>query len=389
MLQWVLSKVNKIGAMLLLSAALVAGPPGLHREGDFWVETTSGSESMPQLEQIRVVAEGNVSVRGGSGSDVSYVVTRRVRARNEAEARDAFQEAGVNLTRQGRAVRIVVNDATGPVDLQVTMPRTVAKVFLNLAVGNIDVSDISGGVSAQTSAGNIELKAVKGSADLSTDGGNLKLGDIGGSVRAISAGGEVTANSIGGDAQLETAGGDIIVQKIGGSARAVTAGGSIRIAQVGGAVAANTGGGTIDIGRAGGVVTIHNAGGGPIQVGSSGGARCENASGAIKVGSWNGMIHLSTASGSVIAQILGEKLLGDSYVSTASGDITVYIPSNVGVNIRAENEGASRTEAIVSDFQSVQVRLNGGTAVAVGPINGGGPVLRLEGTGGTIWIRKK
>jgi hypothetical protein len=61
----------------------------------------------------------------------------------------------------------------------------------------------------------------------------------------------------------------------------------------------------------------------------------------------------------------------------------------VGVNIRAENEGASRTEAIVSDFQSVQVRLNGGTAVAVGPINGGGPVLRLEGTGGTIWIRKK
>jgi Flp pilus assembly protein TadG len=101
------------------------------------------------------------------------------------------------------------------------------------------------------------------------------------------------------------------------------------------------------------------------------------------------MIHLSTASGSVIAQILGEKLLGDSYVSTASGDITVYIPSNVGVTIRAENEGASRTEAIVSDFQSVQVRLNGGTAVAVGPINGGGPVLRLEGTGGTIWIRKK
>lgn len=368
----------------------MAGPPGLHREGEFWVETTSGSESMPQVEQIRVVAEGNVTVHGGSGADVSYVVTRKVRARNESDAREALQEAGVNLTRQGHAVRIIVNDATGPVDLQVTMPRSVAKVFITLAAGNISVYEINGGVSAQTSAGNIELRAVKGGADVSTDGGNLKLGDVGGSVRAVSAGGEITGNVIGGDAQLETAGGDIVVQKIGGSARAVTAGGSIRIAQVGGAVAANTGGGTIDIGQAGGVVTIHNAGGGPIQVGSSvGGARCENASGAIKVGSWNGMIHLTTNSGSVVAQILGEKLLGDSFVSTASGDITVYIPSNVGVTIRAENDGASRAQAIVSEFQSVQVRLNGGTAFAMGPINGGGPVLRLEGTGGTIWIKKK
>jgi hypothetical protein len=59
------------------------------------------------------------------------------------------------------------------------------------------------------------------------------------------------------------------------------------------------------------------------------------------------------------------------------------------VNIRAENEGASRTEGIISEFQSVQVRLNGGTASAVGAINGGGPLLRLEGTGGTIWIKKK
>ena len=117
--------------------------------------------------------------------------------------------------------------------------------------------------------------------------------------------------------------------------------------------------------------------------------RCENASGAIKVGSWNGTIHLATASGSVVAQILGEKLMGDSSVSTASGDITVYIPSNVGVTIRAQNDGASRAQGIVSEFQGVQVRMNGGTAFAAGAINGGGPILRLEGTGGTIWIKKK
>ena len=90
-----------------------------------------------------------------------------------------------------------------------------------------------------------------------------------------------------------------------------------------------------------------------------------------------------------MAQILGEILMGDSSVSTASGDITVYIPSNVGVTIRAQNDGASRAQGIVSEFQGVQVRMNGGTAFAAGAINGGGPILRLEGTGGTIWIKKK
>jgi len=383
--------VNRFGplGLLLTAGLLAAAPPGLHREGALWVETTTGSESMPQVEQVRVVAEGNVTVHGGSTGDVAYVVTRRVRARSEAEARDALQEAGVTLARQGRGVRLVVNDATGPVDLQVTMPRTVAKVIVQTAVGNIEVSEINGSVAAQTGGGNIELKSIKGGADVNSQGGNLQLGDVGGSARAVSAGGEIAAGVIGGDAQLETAGGNITVQKIGGAARAITAGGSIRIAQVGGAVAANTGGGTIDIGKAGGVVTIHNEGGGPIEVGSSGGARCENASGAIKVGSWNGTIHLATASGSVVAQILGDKLMGDSSVSTASGDITVYIPSNVGVTIRAQNDGASRAQGIVSEFQGVQVRMNGGTAFAAGAINGGGPILRLEGTGGTIWIKKK
>jgi len=374
---------------VILAAALVAGQPGLHREGEFWVETTSGSEAMPQLDQFRVSAEGNVTVRGGSGGDVTYSVTRRVRARNEAQARDELQEAGVNFTRQGRSARLIVNDAAGPVDLQVTVPRAVGKVTIGTAVGNIEVSDIAGGVAAETGAGNISLKSIKGSVDITSQGGNLDLGDVGGSARAVSAAGEVVANSIGGDARLETAGGNITVQKIGGSARTVTAGGNIRIAQVGGQVGANTGGGTIDIGKVGGIATIHNAGGGSIQVGSSGGARCENASGAIKVGSWNGALHLSTASGSVIAQIMGDRLLSDSYVSTASGDITVYIPSSVGLTIRAENDGASRAQAIVSEFQTVQVRMNGGTVVASGAINGGGPVLRLEGTGGIIWIKKK
>jgi DUF4097 and DUF4098 domain-containing protein YvlB len=356
--------------LVLVTTTLAAAPPGLHKDGDFWVDTTSGFEAMGQVDQLRVVAGGNVTVHGGNGAGVSYAVTRKVRARNQSEARDRLQDAGVNFTRQGRNAMLIVDDVGGPVDLLVTVPRAVSRITVGTSSGNIDAIDIGGALGAETAAGNISVKGVKGDAMITTQGGNLDLTDIGGWVRGVTAAGDITAGLVGGDAQLETAGGNVTVQKIGGSARLVTEGGNIHLGQAGGAVSASTGGGTI-------------------LVGSSGGARCESASGAIKVGSWNGMLRLSTASGSVVAQILGEKLLGDSYVSTNSGDITVYIPSNVGVTIRAQNEGGSRDQSIVSDFGTVQVRVSGGSAYATGAINGGGPLLRLEGTGGTIWIRKK
>lgn len=387
--------MNKARIILvcLLSGLLggsLAGQTGLHREGSFWVETTTGSESVGAGDQLRISTIGNVTVRGGSGGQVTYSINRKVRARNAEEARDELQEAGVNVTRQGHYVRLVVNDATGPVDLQIAAPHALSRVIVETDVGNIEVMDIDGGVAAKTDAGNIRLNHVKGSVDVNSSGGTLQLGDVGGSAHANSAAGDITAGTIGGDARLETAGGDITVQKVNGSIRAITAGGNLHIVSVGGSVVGSTAGGLIDIGRAGGVITVHNAGGGPITVGSAdGGARCENASGAIKVSSVTGALRLSTAAGSVIAQIQGARLLTDSYVSTGSGDITVYLPSNLGVTIRAENDGATRAQGIVSEFSALQVHFDGATVTARGELNGGGPVLHIDGTGGMIWIKKK
>jgi hypothetical protein len=67
----------------------------------------------------------------------------------------------------------------------------------------------------------------------------------------------------------------------------------------------------------------------------------------------------------------------------------VLIPSNVGVNIRAENEGADSLRRIVSEFPGIPVRMRGMQVVAEGPVNGGGPLLRISGTGGTIFIRRQ
>jgi hypothetical protein len=99
-------------------------------------------------------------------------------------------------------------------------------------------------------------------------------------------------------------------------------------------------------------------------------------------------MRVATAMGSIIASLLAGQI-GESSFSTANGDITVWIPSNVRVTVRAENERADSIQRIVSDFHEIPVRLRGSLAVAEGAINGGGPTISLVANGGTIYIKRQ
>ena len=87
-----------------------------------------------------------------------------------------------------------------------------------------------------------------------------------------------------------------------------------------------------------------------------------------------------------MASLLGG-LTAEGALATGNGDITVTIPSNLGVTIRAENDMADTIRRIVSEFPGIPVRMRGTRVVAEGAVNGGGPVLRISDTGGTIFIK--
>jgi DUF4097 and DUF4098 domain-containing protein YvlB len=378
-----------LAVVVAATPQLPAGQPGLHREGEFWVETTTGSEAVGQGEQLKITTIGDVLVRGTNRDQIEYTLIRRVRARNAAGARDALQEAGVTLTRQGKYMRLGVDDSTGPVSLQVMVPRNLRGVIIGNDSGGVEVSDFGGSVVARTAAGDVRMNRISGSVDVATDGGALHLVAIGSWAKATTDAGDITADTVGGEARFETGGGNITVQKVGADIRAITAGGKVRIGDVSGTVVASSGGGIIDIGRAGGAVTASNDAG-PIVVGSAnGGVHCASGSGAVKVGPTSGALKIVTASGSIVAQLQGDKLTSDSYVSTESGDVTVFLPPRIGLTIRARNTGATHLESIVSEFPGLQIGVRGGTATAIGALNGGGPLLQIQVTSGTIWIRKK
>jgi len=94
----------------------------------------------------------------------------------------------------------------------------------------------------------------------------------------------------------------------------------------------------------------------------------------------------STTVGNIIASLFDARLLANSFLQTGEGDITVLIPSNISVTLKATSTGGAG--AIVSDFP-VRLTTRGPLLTAEGRINGGGPVLRIAGTGGTITIKRQ
>ena len=365
-----------------------AADPVLRREGGYFVTTLDGSAEIAPRANLSIQARGPVSLTGESRRDLSYALEVRLKARSEQEARALLDSFEVKVSTQGEHAVVSVRRGAGIARLRVQVPRSVRTANISSSEGAVEVADLDGAASASTGGGPMKADRIKGDVALNTAGGEIRIGAIDGSARCVTAGGAIHAGIIRREAVLETGGGDIVAEEIGGQIRASTAGGAIRIQQAGAAVIASTGGGPIEVGRAAGMVTVRNSGG-PVRVGAAHGVRCETAAGGINLSNVSGSLRVSTAVGSIIARLLSGQPLADSFLTTGSGDIVVVIPSNLGVTIRAENELADSLLRIVSEFPNIAVRMRGGQVIAEGAINGGGPVLRISGTGGTIFIKRQ
>jgi DUF4097 and DUF4098 domain-containing protein YvlB len=378
----------QLGLVALQMVVAYAGEPALRREGPFWLQLEKGSEPVAVHGSIRIRTNGSVSVKGATGSQLSYSIVMRVKAESEAQARRLLAAYHVRASRSGQSTYLVVQAGSEMAELEVTAPQTASEVVIETRAGTVDASHFDGALKAQTGGGRVTLDRISGNVVAKTCGGDVVLGKVGGDVRCVSGGGHIRAESIRGEAFFETAGGDIVVQQVDGAVHCSTAAGGIHIAQAGNLVIADTAGGPIDVGYAKGMVTAKNSSGGPIQVHSGSGATCESAGGAIDLTSAGGSLKAETAVGSIIARFQTQPV-ADSFLSTSAGDITVWIPSNLKVTVRARNTSYGGPRRIVSEFPDISVKPAGFATIAEGALNGGGPVVRIAGTGGMIYIRRE
>jgi DUF4097 and DUF4098 domain-containing protein YvlB len=377
-----------VAAVWCLAAPVLAAQPSVTREGGYWVRVISGAEAIAPTARLRVAARGEVTVTGGENRELTWTLKGRSRVSGERAARSRLASLGVRVTRQsGDSVSFTVQSAGDDGVLRISVPSALREVSVATDAGSVETNGLTR-VSIATGGGEIKADRISGSLEARTAGGPITLGDIGGAVHCSTAGGSIAVRTIRGEAVLESGAGDIVVQEVRGFLRALTVGGAVRIARAGSGVFASSGGGSIDVGQAGGAVEVRNSGG-TVRVGSTSGVRCENASGAIRLINVSGGLRASTSIGSILAQLTAGGVPADSFLATGGGDITVLIPSNVGVKIRAENAASGGLRRIVSDFPGIAVRAAGPQVIAEGNINGGGPLLRISGAGGTIFIRRE
>src|SRR5215813_4772432 len=281
---------------------------------------------------------------------------------------------------------------------------------ISTEIGDIITSDIGGTVSLVTQGGNITAQSIgrhglqhslggRPVAKLVSEGGHIQIdGDVLGDVTAFTAGGHIVPHYISGDANLHTGGGHIRAKEIGGRAELITEGGNITVGKASKYVAVKTGGGQIDFGEVHGSVHAQTGGGGIRVMYVAGPMQVESNEGSICLTRVASSVQAATGGGTITAWITPDtgisgpsgaiRLAGASQLSSGSGDIIVYLPSNLAANIEAivETGGEKRIEA--DPALALQINITGsGYAKGWRSLNGGGAPLKLKTTSGRIKLQ--
>lgn len=243
--------------------------------------------------------------------------------------------------------------------------------------GDIRLGDVTGMVDMKTSGGDVRTTRIHGNGILKTSGGDIQVGSVSGDLEALTAGGDIKIERVGKMLLAKTAGGDIMSGDVGGEAKVSTAGGDVKVGKVSGGASLSTAGGDIELGGGSGLVTSKTAGGD---------IRLENISGSIEA---------KTAGGDVIAELHpGGK--GKSKLSSAGGDVKLYLPEHakatIDARIRVHGWWGSHGDEyeIQSDFKSETHEKDEAENEirATYILNGGGEVISLTTTNANIEIRK-
>jgi DUF4097 and DUF4098 domain-containing protein YvlB len=315
-----------------------------------------------------------------------------VKAKDDSHAAALLNAVAVKIARQADLMRVTVSPSSerqpAP-EFTLLAPRTIGLLHIETHGGNVDCVDLKGHVVAETGGGVVRVDRIGGDVKAVSGGGEIQLGNVNGTVKAVSDGGLIRLAAAGGDVWIESSGGEIFIGEARGPVHASTAGGNIHVMRASASVTAQTSGGVIEIQSASGRVDARTSGG-KILIGSANGVYCESGAGGITLRGVSGPVRAMTMSGSIVAEMTAMALL-DSTLSTGGGDITVLLPSNVAVTVKAHNETAGASARIFSDFPEIRVTAEDAAALAVaeGAINGGGPLLRVSTARGSIYLKRQ
>jgi DUF4097 and DUF4098 domain-containing protein YvlB len=186
---------------------------------------------------------------------------------------------------------------------------------------------------------------------------------------------------------ISTSNGHIRVEDVDGTARLHTSNGAIRVTRVKGEVEARTSNGSIEVDYLEGNAKLHT---------SNGAIRAEATHGSFEAITSNGSItarltdpestwpvHVESSNGHIDLR-LEAKQLPEVRASTSNSSIVLRLPAWANARVRANTSHSS----VSSEFDEVHVDNEHGHAEMSGTIGGGGRVMELSSSNGSIKIVK-
>ena len=183
---------------------------------------------------------------------------------------------------------------------------------------------------------------------------------------------------------LDTSSGGVSVADLDGDVRAKNSAGSLRFGKIKGTVWGRTSAGSINLTSSDSTVDVKTSAG-SIKIGDvAGNVQAQTSSGSIRLGSVGGTVNARTSSGSIRASLAGQPRKACS-LHTSAGSITITLRPDIAVDVDAETSaGRVSTELAVASVIRGKVPKNR----LKGSINGGGPLLKLRTSAGSIRLKK-
>jgi DUF4097 and DUF4098 domain-containing protein YvlB len=286
---------------------------------------------------IMNVDRGSIHITTSDSDKVEVKITRELKNTSTAEAKKVFEQHKITMTSSGNEVDI---EAQNP-QKTFSFNNPISRLQVDYAIAiparfNVDL---------KTAGGHIEVADLDGKAEVHTSGGNLTFGAIKGPIKAHTSGGHITLSKAEGDVDVDTSGGNLRLGEIDGDLIAHTSGGHITLEKTKGSVKASTSGGNVRVKDAYGPITAQTSG------------------------------------GHITAQ-LNAQPTGDCSLKTSGGNVEVLLAANLALDLDAHTGGGR----VSSDFPGT---LNKQKTTLTARINGGGPNLVLQTSGGNVNIRSK
>ncbi len=327
--------LSRVASGALLAVLGLAGPIEAQQAVGSFERTLSVSGPV-ELD----VETGSGRIEIGPGADGRV----EVRARITASRWGGFF-GGSGLSAEERVRRIEANPPVEQTGNRVRIGRiTDDDVRQNVSISYVLTVPRETAVVSKTGSGSHVISGLRRGITASAGSGAIRVSDAAGDVRATTGSGSIEADSLS------------------GSFQASTGSGSIEGIRLRGAVTVRSGSGSIDISQ---------SGGGEVDASSS--------SGSVYVNGVRGGVRASTSSGTLRVQ--GEQT-SDWRLSSSSGSVTIELAG---------------TPKFALDARSSSGRIDTGFPVTVsgtigrrelrGSVNGGGPLLYVRTSSGSIRIK--